>query len=242
MAKAKIRKGRRKSKDDYHHGNLRRSLIGAALKLLKTRPPQSLSLRELAFSAGVSQAAPYRHFKNKERLLAAIAQEGFEIQSRYMEETLRKFAEKPVELYVECGLSYLRMGLSHPQHFKLMFGGIVIPKHEHPEFMMAASKTFVLLRQMIEVCQGAGLIGAGDPYHKAMNCWSVVHGFTILYTEGRMEWLGVTADNASEALRALLLQYLDGNRSSLDKKAFSFNPFQTTYSKTFKEIMDQIDD
>lgn len=235
------KKSRAQVKEDtYHHGHLKETLIQAALKLLKTKDPSQLSLRELASLTGVSQAAPYRHFKSKEELFAAIGTEGFEMQSKYMRDALEKYKDDPLELYLNCGLSYFKMGLKNPQHFRLMFGTMFMDKKKHPEFLSAASRSFVLLRNMVQKCQDAGLIGAGDPYHKSINCWAVVHGFTNLYTEGRLEWLGVSAEKAESALRALLIQYLDGNKTALKPKEGEFSPFQTEYSLFYKDMMEKI--
>jgi AcrR family transcriptional regulator len=226
--------------DTYHHGDLKASLLETAIELLKTRHPSELSLRELAREAGVSQTAPYRHFKNKEELFAALGQQGFEIQNQYMLEAWLKYQDNPLNLYLQCGLSYFRMGLQHPQHFKLMFGSPIVEKEKHPEFLLAASKTFVLLRNMIQLCQKHNVIGAGDPYHKAINCWAVVHGYTNLFTECRFEWLGMTSEKAESALLLLLRQYLDGDKTPLQSSKEDFRPFQTEYSRFFKEVMDKI--
>jgi AcrR family transcriptional regulator len=211
--------------DAYHHGDLRKSLVDAAIRMLKTVPPSELSLRALAREAGVSIAAPYRHFKDKDSLLAAIATEGYTLKFNFMADGIRKAKGDPEAMYFGCGLAYFRMGLRHPQHFKLMTSSEVRPNEVHPELMHAATKTFMLLQQMILVNQKAGLIGPGDLVHKAMNCWTLVHGFTALYTEGRLTWLGVDEGNAEAALKALMFQYRIGNREALDSKAAGFIPF-----------------
>lgn len=227
-----------KTREPYHHGDLRSSLLKAALNLLKTRPPTELSLRELARVAGVTQAAPYRHFKNKEELFAALGQQGFEIQFKYMTEAWESHKHEAYQLYIHCGLSYFKMGQKHPQHFKLMFGAHIVKKEDYPGLLMAASKTFALLRNMVKECQKQGLVGSGDPYHRALNCWSMVHGFTSLYSEGRLEWLGVTQKNAESALKALLDQYLVGNKSPSPISGFS--PFETEFSAPFRKLMEEI--
>jgi AcrR family transcriptional regulator len=221
--------------DGYHHGDLKSSLIDSALRLLKTKGPESLSLRELAREAGVSQAAPYRHFKDKKELIAAIIEQGFEKKFQYMYAAIEALKEDPQEMYYACGLAYFRMGLKHPQHFKLMTSSEVIPGPEYPGLLEKASSTFILLREMIKYCQKKGIVGAGNPYHKAMNCWCVVNGFTALYAEGRLGFLGVTPENAEHGLRALLSQYLIGHAQPLETKNFKL--FETPESKMMKEMM-----
>lgn len=81
-------------------------------------------------------------------------------------------------------------------------------------------------------------MGAGDPYHKALHCWSVVHGFTNLYTEGRFEWLGVTSKNAEAALKSLLDQFLAGSKNPMAPTDFS--PLNTKESSSYKDMMEKL--
>lgn len=221
----------------YHHGDLRASLIAAAVKHLKSKPAESLSLRELAREVGVSLAAPYRHFKDKETLLAAISQEGFDLKRKYMEQAIKEAKGDVRKMFFGCGNAYFRMGMLHPQHFKLMVASSVCPSEKYPQLMEAAAKTFALLTQVMKHCQDAGLVGQGDPFHKALNCWAVVNGFTSLYAEGRLEWIGVNQQNAEAALETLLSQYLMGSAQPLEKSDSGFRPFSTPKSSQRKDVL-----
>src|SRR6478672_7153397 len=97
----------------YHHGNLRPALLRAATKTLEKEGVGALSLRDLARRAGVSHNAPYRHFPDRESLLAALAADGFEKLGQAMRGQGGK----------EMGEAYVRFALEHPQLFRLMFGG-----------------------------------------------------------------------------------------------------------------------
>jgi AcrR family transcriptional regulator len=227
-----------KKSDSYHHGDLKSELLETALKMLKTKSPNELSLRELAREAGVSQAAPYRHFKSKEELMAAIMTQGFELKSKYMQEAVEKNKDDVLKMYYACALSYFKMGKNHPQHFKLMFGPEVIPDKEHQLLMHASCTSFALLKNMIVKCQDEKLIGGGDPYVRALHCWTVVHGFTMLYAEGRLKWLGVTDENAEQAFLSLLSQYLKGGESPLLKQGFEV--FHTKESAPNLEHLEQL--
>jgi AcrR family transcriptional regulator len=190
----------------YHHGDLRTALIDAALDFLKTEDPTKLSLRDLALGLGVSQAAPYRHFKEKEELLAAICEEGFKIKFEMMKQALQKHRDSPLEAYYALGDAYLRMGLEHPQHFQLMMSGPVKPSLQegYPGLRTCGCRNFALLKLTIERAQAAGALGPGDSYLRAVGCWTIVHGFTSLYSEGRLKWLGVTEKSARQMLRSLI--------------------------------------
>src|SRR5690349_9700618 len=97
--------------ETYHHGNLRPALLRAAGKMLEKQGPAGVSLREASRRAGVSHAAPYRHFADREALLAELAAEGFEM----LAEALRGHAGR------DMGEAYVRFALEHPQRFRLMF-------------------------------------------------------------------------------------------------------------------------
>ena len=222
----------------YHHGNLRESLISAALKFLEKNPVEKLSLRTLALGAGVSQAAPYRHFKDREAVLAAIGQEGFELQFSYMMSAFEKYGNDPLELFHGFAQAYFHMGHAHPQHFKLMMSSGVCPSEEHPELLKSAAKSFALLKKMIVRCQDGKIIGAGDPYHKAMHCWSMVNGFTTLYAEGRLIWLGIDETNATKGLRTFVDQFRIGHSAPLLPDP-SFKLFSTAESsKSLSQLKD----
>lgn len=226
--------------DTYHHGDLRTTLIETAVRMLKTKASAEISLRELAREAGVSQAAPYRHFKDKNQLLAAVCQQGFDLKFQYMVEAVQT-AKTPEELIHACGIAYFRMGLKHPQHFKLMVNSEIQPSPDYPELEKAACKSFLVLKQVIEQCQKAGLMGEGDPYHRAMNCWCLVNGFTALYAEGRLAWLGVTEKNAEAALSNLISQHLYGSQHPLSRSGSGFRIFSTPESQQNKEQLTQME-
>ncbi len=218
------------NQDSYHHGSLKKTLIQTAIRFLEKHPLEALSLRTLALKAGVSQAAPYRHFKDRDELLAAISQQGFEIKFQYMWEAFLTYQDQPKELLQACAQSYFKMGLKHPQHFKLMLTSPICPSPEHPKLEQAAGMAYALLKRVIEICQSAGIVGPGDPYHKSMHCWALVNGFTTLYAEGRLKWLGIDETNAENALRGFVDQYLIGNQSPLPNPG-DIRLFQTEDSK-----------
>lgn len=154
----------------YHHGDLRRELLGAAGEILEEQGPEALSLREAARRAGVSHNAPYRHFANREALLAALATEGFSA----LGESLAR------EAGVEVGARYVRFALDHPQRFRLMFGGLVSIE-AHPELRGEASRVFDGLQRSFST--------TGSPKQAATAAaaaWSLVHGLAQLLLDGHL--------------------------------------------------------
>ena len=151
----------------YHHGNLRPALLRAAAKVLEKEGVGALSLRDAARRAGVSHNAPYRHFADREALLAALAAEGFEMLGEAMRGKARR----------ELGEAYVSFALEHPQRFRLMFGG-ALPLAKHQPLRDAASATY------------QGLVTAfGDlakPELAAAAAWSLVHGLAHLKLDGHL--------------------------------------------------------
>src|SRR5262245_1682880 len=99
----------------YHHGDLRQAVLQTAGEIIEKEGLEALSLREVARRAGVSHSAPYRHFPDRERLLAALVEEGFSMLAEALEKRPRR----------EMGEAYVEFALAHPERFRLMFGGRV---------------------------------------------------------------------------------------------------------------------
>lgn len=189
-----VRKKRRRSsvaprpmaEAQYHHGNLRRALIDAALKLIKTAGPGALTLRAAARLAGVSQAAPYRHFASKEALLAAVAEEGFRTMSALQRQAMAAYPQDPVARLDACGLSYIDFASRHPSHFTVMFGPEVADKSSYPSLKAAAKETFAILLGALADCREAGLLRPGELKELALATWSLAHGLASLLVNGQL--------------------------------------------------------
>ena len=149
----------------YHHGDLPATLLRAAGRTLEKRGIAALSLRETARRAGVSHNAPYRHFPDREALLAALAAEGFAM----LGERLRG---KPGR---EMGEAYVRFAVEQPQRFRLMFGG-VLPLAKYPELSTAAQGAYQALVEAFKELP--------RPELGAAAAWSLVHGLSHLLLDG----------------------------------------------------------
>jgi AcrR family transcriptional regulator len=188
-------------RDTYHHGDLKRALTDAALGLVQEKGPKGFTLREVARRAGVSAAAPYRHFADKSDLLAAAATQGF-IQ---LHEALSAAAAKegdPVTQALQMGRAYVRWAVAHPDYYQVMFGS-VLDKTDKPEMLTAGLATFGDLLDVIVRCQEAGVLGAGDPSDIAGPVWSLLHGICMLAIGGDFNHVGIVEDPQALAERAL---------------------------------------
>jgi AcrR family transcriptional regulator len=173
----------------YHHGDLKRALTEAALQLVQEKGPQGFTLREVARRAGVSAAAPYRHFADKAHLLAIAAAQGF-VQ---LHETLDTTAATTADLseqVIAMGKAYVRWAVTHPDYYQVMFGS-ELDNTESPEVVAAGERAFNDLLGTIVRCQSAGLLPAGNPRDIAGPVWSLLHGVSTLTIGGHLTNVGI---------------------------------------------------
>jgi AcrR family transcriptional regulator len=199
-----IPEAKTEQRDTYHHGDLKRALTGAALGLVQEKGPKGFTLREVARRAGVSTAAPYRHFADKAQLLAAVATLGF-VQ---LHETLTATAAETADLsqqVLDMGRAYVRWAVTHPDYYQVMFGAEL--DKTDPDLRTAGSRAFDDLLDAIARCQHANLLPAGNPRDIAGPAWSLLHGVATLTIGSDLIHVGIREDPqalAERALRALL--------------------------------------
>lgn len=163
-------------KNAYHHGDLRRALLDAALELVVERGGAGdVTLREAARRAGVSHNAPYRHFKDKAEILAALAEEGFRELTSALR-AARVDREDREERFVQTGLAYLRFARQRPGHVEIMFGPYVA-KSRTRELQQAANETFQVLKEM---AGDAGVTDVVQARRLGIVVWSFLHGLATL--------------------------------------------------------------
>lgn len=183
----------------YHHGDLRRALTAAALELIGERGPKGFTLTEVARRAGVSVAAPYRHFADKADLLATVAAVGFaELHTALL---AGPDPGAGSDRLVELGRRYVRWAVEHPDYYLLMFGAEV-KGADHPQLRRAADDALGVLLGALEE---AG-VAVDDRPALAGSLWSVVHGAAALEIGGDLRHAGIqppAEDLAAAAIGAL---------------------------------------
>ncbi|MCE1179267.1 MAG: TetR/AcrR family transcriptional regulator [Micrococcales bacterium] len=160
----------------YHHGDLRHALIEAGIQELKVSQAADLSLRALAGAVGVSHAAAYRHFADRDDLLVAIAQEGF-AQLTAAVESAADAADDPVTALRSAARAYLRFGTGSPNWLALMFSPMAA---NSPDLIAAQELSVSRLLSRVGAAQAARRLPDAPAQTVALLAWTVVHGLTTL--------------------------------------------------------------
>lgn len=188
----------------YHHGDLRQALLDAALGLLAEHGAESLTLRAVAREAGVSQTAPYRHFKDRNALIGDVAIEAFARLGAAVERAVR--TGPPGLPALERGLAaYVRFAHLHPAEYRVMFGAELAGRDDRPDVPAAAEGVFSILREGIARLQARGLLAGGDPAMMAIAAWATVHGLVMLTLDGRTAATGRANKHIVEATTRILI-------------------------------------
>jgi AcrR family transcriptional regulator len=193
----------------YHHGNLKEALISAALELIGKKGPAGFTFAEAARWAGVSPAAPYRHFRDRDELLANVALQGFERFAVMLSTAWNDGMPNTSTAFDNLGKGYLAFARTEPAYYSAMFEA-GIPLDTNPELKAAGERAFAVLRNATEA-----LVAAMPPKNRppvlmmALHIWALSHGIASLFGRGdaARRSLPMTAE---ELLEAGVLLYLRG--------------------------------
>jgi AcrR family transcriptional regulator len=195
MDRSEERRAERSSKDAYHHGDLRRALLDATLLLVEEHGPQGFTLRAAARAAGVSPGAPYHHFEDKEALLAAVAEEGFDLFRVALRKAAERPAASPAERARNVGVAYVLFAVEHPTRFRVMVGFGVQARMQHRKLAAVAVGAYEFVRGVL--VQGLQA-GPADSISEAevLGWWSVVHGLAFLAIDGHLGKVSIKQTDA----------------------------------------------
>jgi AcrR family transcriptional regulator len=190
----------------YHHGDLRRSLIDAAVAMLNESQDWNFSAREVARRAGVSHNAPYNHFADKNDLLAAVAAAGFDTLRERMVAAIEGIEDARKAL-LKVAVVYAKFGVENPAHYRLMFGSALGPTQgDRPELTTAAGlKSKAVLEEIIHRGARQGVLAVSPEKKDELNiavlsAWSVVHGLTMLAIDGFAAVPRLTTERLAEKI------------------------------------------
>jgi AcrR family transcriptional regulator len=170
----------------YHHGDLKNALIKAGVNILAKEGVAGLSLRKVAQKAGVSHAAPYAHFTDKQALIAAISTEGFRMLYERLTAIREQHRDNPRRQLVEAAWAYVQFAQNEPAHFRVTFSSAVEREKNYPALVEMTRKSFGEVVGIVEACQASGLLRTGPVDILTVSVWSIVHGFASLLIEGQI--------------------------------------------------------
>lgn len=219
MARAKPAREATARKESYHHGDLRRALLDATLKLVEEHGPQGFTLRAAARAAGVTPGATYHHFADKEALVAAVAEEGFDMLRDALEAAAQQEGSSPLERSRNVGVAYVLFAVRHPTRFRVMVGFGV-----NSRLGASAVASYRLVREVLveglkrtptEVISDAEVLG----------WWGVVHGLAFLAIDGHLGAATASPKRAEATVReALEALEARGSAADLAKRAGATRP------------------
>ncbi|AWN23593.1 TetR/AcrR family transcriptional regulator [Deinococcus irradiatisoli] len=197
----------------YHHGDLRRALLDAARALAAEGGVEALTLREVARQAGVSAAAPYHHFSDKNDLLRAVATEAFERLAQRMTEAAQRTDDHVMRLE-EIGLAYVEFAFAQPAEFRFMFRHeLCLPPGVPDPLEQAGQAAYAVLLTAVEEAQRAGRLRSGTPGSElptlGLTLWSAVHGLSTLLLESPLSKTS-TPESGQHLARSVIGNVLRG--------------------------------
>jgi AcrR family transcriptional regulator len=200
--------GRWRRPQSYHHGNLKQVLLEAARKLIEQYGPAGFSLTEAARLAGVSPAAPYRHFRDRDALLAEVARSGFERFAARLDTAWNNGVPTPLSALEQLGRAYLAFARDEPASYSVMFDtGLAEAAHEK---MPAAERAFDVLQQAAAaLCRTLPESERPPVKLMSLHIWAMSHGVATLFAQGELQARKVPMA-PEEILESAMLIYLKG--------------------------------
>ena len=216
-------KGRR-GREGYHHGNLKEALIQAAIDLIMQKGPAGFTFADAARSAGVSPAAPYRHFRDRDELLASVAQQGFEQFEAMLTAAWDDGRPDTPTAFERVGKAYLAFAREQPALYSAMFeSGIAF--EDKPALLVASERAFAVIRAASERLAAMAPPGVPRPPASmmALHIWSMSHGIASLFGrgDGSRRKLPMSPE---ELLEAGVMIYLKGLGFPADSRPTQPNP------------------
>ncbi|MGO9756321.1 MAG: TetR/AcrR family transcriptional regulator [Roseiarcus sp.] len=209
MSWSKDGPGEREAPRSYHHGNLREALIRAALELIARKGTAAFTFAEAARFAGVSPAAPYRHFRDRDELMASVALRGFELFEASLARAWDEGRPDAFTALDRLGKAYLEFARAQPSFYSAMFEA-GIPVGADPVLRSAGGRAFAVLRAAADkICATMPAAGRPPALMVALHIWAMAHGTATLFGRGDGAQRALPMSPA-ELLEAQVLVYLRG--------------------------------
>ncbi|MBX7059859.1 MAG: TetR/AcrR family transcriptional regulator [Leptospirales bacterium] len=195
------------AKDSYHHGDLRAALVAAATEFIAESGYEALTIRETARRVGVSHNAPYRHFADREALLAAVAVQAFaDLEQALLETQKATGARQGLLQLARC---YMRFALANPQRYELMWKESLFATPDHALLEQASMRCFLILQGAVR--QLHPRISDSTGADMAVAHWAAVHGLLSLQQMGHLHFL--KQERSAETLLLRILERIQLHKS-----------------------------
>jgi AcrR family transcriptional regulator len=185
MVRSAQPRGGKKPTRPYHHGDLRRAFLDEALRTIQTHGVEHLTLRTVGERLGVSRSALYRHFADKQALLATVGEEGFRMLRQAIADAWERSGRGRIG-FEAMGKAYVQFAVANPSHYRVMFGGFIQSAAKDDHFVAEAKAAFQVLVDALVEQQNAGDIRRDDPALMARFVWAIVHGTAMLLIDGQL--------------------------------------------------------
>jgi AcrR family transcriptional regulator len=212
-AKPKRRPARRPSSPPkpYHHGDLRRVLIDAALQLVEEGGPEGLSVREAARRAGVSPGAPFRHFPSRVALMTAVAEEAQRRFRAEIDAALEQVpAGDPLARFRAFGMAYLRWAMRNPTHFEIISSGRYFDHDSAAELSRDNAELIGMTERMLAEAFALGQLRVGELKQVQIAGRALVYGFARMNIDGHFPRWDIAAAEAERTAEAILDLFIAG--------------------------------
>jgi len=195
----------------YHHGNLAEALIEATLRLIEEGGPESVSVREAAKRAGVSSAAPFRHFPTRTALMTAVAEQAMRrLRDESLEAMEKVPSEDPIGRFRALGSAYLRWAVRNPTHFQVVANRSVIDFEGSPTLGRDNDAIRDWMDGLVNEAQRRGLLRSRDLVHIPIAAKAVAYGLARMYVDGHFVQWGAGQEKVERTMQTVLDVFLDG--------------------------------
>jgi len=195
----------------YHHGDLRRVLVAAALQLAREGGPQAVSVREAARRAGVSAGAPFRHFADRDALMTAVAEEAQRRFRREIEHALATTpSSDPLQRFRAFGLAYLRWAMRNPAHFEIISSGRTFDHDGAAALSRDNAELIALTEQMLTDASERGQLRSSELKQIKIAGRALVYGFARMNIDGHFPRWGVTDAEIERMAESVLDVFIGG--------------------------------
>lgn len=174
------------SDERYHHGDLRRALLDAALRHIDQDGPQGFSMSQLAKEVGVSSGAPYRHFKDKADLLSALALEGIGLAEQIILEEAARVGPGPLESFRARGIATVIFAIRHPAHLRVMYAPELMDVSAHPSLAQLLDTNDQAAEDLLAQAREDGEVDPTHPAATLLTAQATMYGLARLFVDGRL--------------------------------------------------------